>query len=89
MAQAPGYDNKTGQVYLLKRALYGLKQAGNVWNSKLNNVLIGLGYNQLKSDYCCYSQNSSNNISILLIWVNDFISITSNNNLNDHIEKEL
>ena len=89
MAQAPGYDDKTGQVYLLKRALYGLKQAGNVWNSKLNNVLIGLGYNQLKSNYCCYSWNSSNDISILLIWVNDFISIASNNNLNDHIEKEL
>ena len=42
MAQAPSYDNRTGQVYSLKRALYGLKQAGNVWNSKINNVLIGL-----------------------------------------------
>jgi Reverse transcriptase (RNA-dependent DNA polymerase) len=89
MAQAPGYNDGTGQVYLLKRALYGLKQAGNVWNTKLNNVLIGLGYTQLKSDYCCYSRSNGNDTAILLIWVDDFISIASNENLNDRIEKEL
>src|SRR5271155_1672503 len=89
MAQAPGYNDRTGQVYLLKRALYGLKQAGNIWNTKLNNVLIGFGYTQLKSDYCCYSQSNGNNISILLIWVDNFISIASNDKLNDRIEKEL
>ena len=77
MAQAPGYNEGTGQVYSLKRALYGLKQAGNVWNTKLNNVLIGLGYTQLKSDYCCYRRSNGNDISILLIWVDDFISIAS------------
>ena len=89
MAQAPGYDDGTRQVYLLKRALYGLKQAGNVWNSKLNDVLIGLGYNQLKFDYCCYSQCNGNNISLLLIWVNNFISVASSDTLNDQIKKEL
>ena len=89
MAQAPGYDDGTRQVYSLKRALYGLKQAGNIWNSKLNDVLIGLGYNQLKSDYCCYSQSNGNNISLLLIWVDDFISVASDDTLNDQIEKEL
>src|SRR5882757_5086012 len=89
MAQAPGYDNGSGQVYLLKRAIYGLKQAGNVWNSKLNDVLIGLGYNQLKSDYCCYSRCNGHNISLLLIWVDNFISIASDDSLNDWIEKKL
>ena len=54
MAQAPGYTDGTDQVYLLIRALYGLKQAGNVWNTKLNDILTTLGYTQLKSDYCCY-----------------------------------
>jgi hypothetical protein len=89
MAQAPGYEDGTGQVYCLKRALYGLKQAGNVWNTKLNSVLIGLGYTQLKSDYCCYHRSHGNDTSILLIWVDDFISISTNDKLNDRIEEEL
>ena len=54
MAQAPGYNDGTRKVYLLIQALYGLKQAGNVWNTKLNDVLTKIGFTQLKSDYCCY-----------------------------------
>ena len=66
-----------------------MKQAGNVWNTKLNNVLIGLGYTQLKYDYCCYHRSHGNDISILLIWVDDFISISNDDKLNDQIEQEL
>ena len=83
MAQAPGYDDESGKVYLLKQALYGLKQAGNVWNTKLNNVLINLGFTQLKSDYCCYIQKEGEDQTILLIWVDDFISIATDDKLND------
>ena len=54
MMQVPGYEDNTNKVYHLFRSLYGLKQAGNVWNAKLNDTLTNLGFNQLKSDYCCY-----------------------------------
>ena len=54
MMQAPGYGDNTNKVYYLFRSLHGLKQAGNVWNAKLNDTLTNLGFNQLKSDYCCY-----------------------------------
>ena len=89
MAQAPGYDDGTEQVYLLIRALYGLKQAGNVWNTKLNDVLTKLGFIQLKSDYCCYIRRDNKNFTILLIWVDNFIAISNDNKLNDRIETEL
>ena len=54
MTQVPGYEDKTNKVHHLLISLYGLKQAGNVWNAKLNVTLMNLGFNQLKSDYCCY-----------------------------------
>ena len=53
MMQVPGYEDNTNKGYHLLRSLYGLKQAGNVWNAKLNDTLINLGFNQLKSNYCC------------------------------------
>ena len=54
MMEVPGYEDNMNKVYHLLRSLYGLKQAGNVWNAKLNDTLMNLGFNQLKSDYCCY-----------------------------------
>ena len=48
-----------------------------------------MGYTQLKSDYCCYCWSHGNDISILLIWVDDFISISNDDKLNDRIKQEL
>ena len=89
MMQAPGYEDNTNKVYHLFRSLYGLKQAGNVWNAKSNNTLTNLGFNQLKSNYCCYIQRSKEGQTILLVWVDDFLSISDQDELNDQIETEL
>ena len=89
MTQAPGYEDNTNKVYHLLRSLYGLKQAGNVWNAKLNDTLTNLGFNQLKSNYCCYIQQSKEGQTILLIWVDDFLSISDQEKFNDWIETEL
>ena len=89
MAQPPGYGDGSQRVRKLIRALYGLKQAGNVWNTKLNDALINLGFRQLKSDYCCYIRQDGDNITILLVWVDDFLSISNKDTLNDQIEAEL
>ena len=89
MAQPPGYGDGSQRVLRLIRALYGLKQAGNVWNTNLNDVLTELGFKQLKSDYCCYIRKDEEGISILLVWVDDFLSISTKDSLNDRIEAEL
>ena len=89
MMQAPGYEDNTNKVYHLFRSLYGLKQAGNVWNAKLNDTLTNLGFHQLKSDYCCYIQRSEEGHTILLIWVDDFLLISDQDELNDWIKTEL
>ena len=56
---------------------------------KLNDTLTNLGFNQLKSDYCCYVQQSEEGQTILLIWVDDFLSISDQEKLNDQIKTEL
>ena len=87
MMQALGYNN-TNKVYYLFRSLYGLKQAGNVWNTKLNDTLTNLGFNQLKSDYYCY-RRSKDGCTILLIWVDDFLLVSDQDELNNQIETKL
>jgi hypothetical protein len=89
MNQAPGYNDNSGRVCLLIRSLYGLKQAGNVWNRELNRVLHEIGFMQLKSDYCCYIKRQENDYSILLVWVDDFVSLSTTNDLNDVTERDL
>jgi hypothetical protein len=89
MNQAPGYNDNSGRVCLLIRSLYGLKQAGNVWNRELNRVLHEIGFMQLKSDYCCYIKRQENDYSILLVWVDDFVSLSTTNDLNNVTERDL
>jgi len=89
MNQAPGYNDNSGRVCLLIRSLYGLKQAGNVWNRELNRVLHEIRVIQLKSDYCCYIKRQDDNYSILVSWVDDFVSLSTTNDLNDVTERDL
>src|ERR1700691_1537964 len=89
MKQAPSYNNNSGRVCLLIRSLYGLKQAGNIWNRELNRVLHEIGFLQLKSDYCCYIKQQGGNYSILLVWVDDFVSLSTTDALNDDAERDL
>ena len=89
MAQPPFYDNGTGDVCILLRSLYGLKQAGNVWNQELTRSLKEIGLTQLKTDYCCFIRRIDNDFTILLVWVDDFLAISTSDELNDRIEREL
>ena len=86
MAQPPRFKDGSGRVCLLKQSLYGLKQARNVWNQELNRVLFEIGFKQLKTDYCCYIKTSNDDSSILVVWVNDFLSLSTKETLNDNIE---
>ena len=89
MQQPPGFEDGTSKVCLLIWSLYGLKQAGNVWNHKLNRVLLTMGFKQLKTDYCCYIKRAEEEYSILVIWVDDFLATSTNKDLNNEIQKNL
>jgi hypothetical protein len=89
MQQPPGYGDGTTQVCILIRSLYGLRQAGNVWNRELNRALAELGFTQLKTDYCCYIRRNGDDFTILLVWVDDFIAVSTTDAENDQVEQEL
>ena len=89
VAQPPSFEDNSGHVCLLERSLYGLKQAGNVWNQELNRVLQINNFKQLKTDYCCYIKSSKNDFSILAVWVDDFLTLSTKESLNDDIEHDL
>ena len=89
MNQPPGFENNSGRACLLRRSLYGLKQAGNVWNNELNRVLQIIGFKQLKTDYCCYPKTSKDDFSILVVWVDNFLLLSTKESLNDNIEQDL
>src|SRR6266508_4358749 len=89
MTQPPGYGDGSGRSCLLLRSIYGLKQAGNVWNQELNRVLDKIDFVQLRTDYCCYIRRQDDDFTILLVWVDDFISLSTMELLNNSTEQNL
>ena len=89
MDQPQGFDDESGHVCKLIWALYRLCQAGNVWNREFNAAIKEIGFIQLKADPCCYLQCQGKEFDMLLVWVNNIISIASNTSRNDIMEQDL
>ena len=68
-----------GEVVKLNKSLYGLKQAGERWNNKMNTILVTvLSFTRLISDNCIYVKHDENDITIVILYVDDII-FTGNN----------
>jgi len=48
-----------------------------------------LGFMQLKTDYCCYIQREEEKFAILLVWVDDLLTLTNSPVESDRVEAEL
>jgi hypothetical protein len=71
MTQPPGYTDSMNQFLLLQKTLYGLKQLGRVWNIKLNDIFLNLGFKRLFSDQCVYFREDQEKIAIIAVHVDD------------------
>ena len=89
MKQPPGFNNGSGRVCCLYRSIYGLKQAGNTWNVEFTNAMSSLDFCQLKMDYCIFDRQHGDTFAILLLWVDDIITITNSVEEARHVEKQL
>jgi hypothetical protein len=89
MRQPPGYDDGTGRVCHLKRPLYGLKQAGHEWNRELTAKLTSIGFSRLRSDYSVYLREKGDLFVIVLVWVDDFLTISNSSVELDRFEREI
>jgi len=87
--RAPKGDPSYGiYFWKLNKSLYGLKQAGKEWNDILNEELIKIGFNRLKSEPCVYTKlnKSKEIICILSVYVDDILIAGTNQEINK--EKE-
>ena len=48
-----------------------------------------MGLKQFKTNYCCYIKRTEEEYTILIIWVDDFLAMSANKDLNNKIEKDL
>ena len=72
-----GFKGKKGNyVWNLKKSLYRLKQSGQTLTKTFHTYLTAQNFIQSPMDSCMYVQNVHNQISIILLWV-DNISIAS------------
>ena len=91
--QPEGYV-KTGNngeklVWKLKKSLYGLKQSGRNWNNVLHEFLLQENFVQSFADPCLYSKFVNDSRVILIVWVDDIIISTENENILSDVKKAL
>lgn len=63
-------------VYEINKYLCGLNRASRHWNSKLTSCLLTNGFKQLYSDYSSFIEGTSDDVIVVLIYVDD-IAIAS------------
>ena len=83
--------NATGKVLQLQKGLYGLKQAGRLWNDNLSKSLLEIGYMQSIYDPGMYykRRGSTGEIIIVLIYVDDIIVATKDEEARKELEEHL
>ena len=58
---------------IMFRNFYGLKQSGRTWNKTCHTYLTTQNFMQSPVDPCMYVQNVHNQISIILLWIDNII----------------
>jgi hypothetical protein len=80
--QPEGFEIKSQNgerlVCKLNKSLYGLKQSGRNWNNLLHDFFSKNDFVQSPVDKCMYVKHVSNDIVIVLVWVDDIIIAASN-----------
>ena len=93
MEQPEGFEimgeNNTKLVCKLKKSLYGLKQSGRNWNQTLDKALKEFGFSKSKVDPCMYVLRNDGKVLILIIYVDDIISIDNDPTFRNEFVKKI
>ena len=60
-------------VCRLNRSFYDLKQAPRVWFEKFHSAICSIGFQQSYNDHSLFTHCSSNDIVILLLYMDDMV----------------
>jgi len=71
-------QGKEDKVCLLKKALYGLKQAPRAWYGRIDDYLIGSGFQKSLSEATLYVKRINDDILIISLYVDDLLVTGSN-----------
>jgi Reverse transcriptase (RNA-dependent DNA polymerase) len=84
-----GKENVPNLVCRLKKLIYGLKQSPRAWYGKISNFLISCNFKIGSADSSLFINNNFNDITIVLVYVDDLI-ITGDNQVEiDDIKQDL
>ncbi|XP_021727699.1 uncharacterized protein LOC110694843 [Chenopodium quinoa] len=91
MHQPPGFVDKRfpGYVCKLRKALYGLKQAPRAWYQRFANYLLQMGFVIAKMDNSLFIFRHGNDMTYLLLYVDDIVFVTSSDKLREKIISHL
>jgi hypothetical protein len=78
-----------GNMYVVLKALYGLHQSGREWNSELNEWLREHGYQQSLTEPCLYYRFDGDTIMYVLVYVDDILVATNNEQCKVELFEEL
>lgn len=67
-----------GKVWRLQKSMYGLKQSGRAWNKKLHEAMLKLRFTRTQADVCVYFKQDKKYVTIIAIYVDDLLILTSN-----------
>ena len=85
----PGFEDPAGKIWKLKKALYGLKQAPRQWMNKFKEVLLKAGFVQSIVEPALFMLRKGGTVLYLLAFVDDFLLISPNLAIVDHVKGTL
>lgn len=86
---SPKLRCKSNAVLKLKRTIYGLNQYVRVWNQRLNDRLLAVGYVKLKLKPCLYSRRKNKEQIFVAVFFDDFFIFLSSSIMTDNLKKDL
>ena len=90
MWPSEGSNIEKGKVCRLKKTLYGLKQAPMEWNRRFDDFIKGtLNFVQCESDKCLYILKGFDYVIFVLLYVDDFVLVGSDENVMSSIKSKL
>ncbi|KAG7588878.1 Reverse transcriptase RNA-dependent DNA polymerase [Arabidopsis suecica] len=80
VSQPEGFVKEGNQdkVYKLNKARYGLKQALRAWNTKLNTILLELGFAKCSKEPSIYRKKEKEEFLVIAVYVDDLLVTGSN-----------
>ena len=71
------------------KSLYGLRQSGRNWNNLLCGYLCDIGFAQSNVDLCIYTRSKNDNLTTILVQVDDLIILCDSQELVEEIKTNL